>query len=98
MNDLVEVTHTVTEIQFEKSNEELFMKSLALIDPLLWRIKKYLVETHINPEIIPAVIEQLAMVGNGSGYGDVTIYVKDRKAIKVEGTDSKLLNLSLSEN
>ena len=86
---------TITETEFEQSNDELYMRSLALLDPELWRIKTYLIHTRINPVIIPSIIEQLARVARGSGYGKVTIEIRERKAIKCEGLDSKLLNLDL---
>ena len=86
---------TITETEFERSNSELFMRALATIDPELWRIKSYLLSTHINPVIIPAIIEQMARVDQGSGYGQVRIEIKEHRAVRCEGLDSKLLNLNL---
>jgi len=93
-NSLVSVT---TDIDLEDSNNQLFMQSLATLDPSLWRIKSYLLQYKINAEILPAIIEQLWRVDSGSGYGKVTIEIKEHRAVRCEGTDSKLLNLDLSE-
>lgn len=72
-----------------------FAEMLAALDPELWLIKNYLVRTNINSAIIPPIIDQLARINDGSGWGEVRITIRENKVIKVIGQDDKLLDLQI---
>jgi len=88
MNSLVTVK--------EQTNDELFMESLKSLDPNLWLIKTFLLKHKVNPLILPSVIEAVSRVDGGSGWGSVTVEIRDHRAIKCRGIDDKLLELEIS--
>ncbi len=79
------------------NNEEVFMKSLAEIDPELWRIKKKLLEYEINPALFPTIIEAFGQILQGSGWGKVEIEIRDYKAIKCRGIDERLVEVMIKD-
>lgn len=80
----------------ELSNNELYLKTIATLDPELYLIKSKLATTGVNPAIIPAIIEALDQVNRGSGWGKVEVEIRDHKAIKCRGIDDRLLELELT--
>jgi hypothetical protein len=94
MNSLPSLV-SVTEADFDAFNSEVFLDMLSRVDPTLWIIKTYLMEYGVNSALIPAVVEQLARVDQGSGWGKVIIEIREHKAIRCQGIDDRLLNLDL---
>lgn len=92
-NSLVSISYE----QIEKENDELFMDSLAKLDPDLWLIKSYLVSNGINPAIIPPIIDQLARLEEGSGWGTVTLVIREHRVVKCQGMDDRLVNLAVGD-
>lgn len=85
---------SVDEITIEFENTKLFMTNLAEVDPGLWRIKQYLMQYDVNPELLPIYIEHLGRI-NESGYGKIITEIRDHRVIFCEGVDSRLLNLEI---
>lgn len=93
LNSLV----SLSEGQLNQYNDEIFMDSLARLDPELWLIKSYLLRYRLNPAIIPTYIEQLARVDQGSGWGKIVTEIREHRAVFCEGTDSRRLDLEISD-
>jgi len=73
------------------------MKGLALADPGLWRVKQKLLETSVNPEVLPPIIEALSYIWNTTKYGNVHITIKNGKVTITEGNIHRKLNLEIVE-
>ena len=91
-NSLVSVSRR----DMERENEDILMDSLAKLDPVLFRIRRTLIDNSINGELIPPIIEAMAQVDAGSGWGKVEIEIRDHKAVKCRGIDDRLLELELT--
>ena len=65
-----------TESQIIEHNEETFMKYLAIVDPELWRIKKALIDTQINPAYLPTIVRALSNMAHSGGYGEVKVHMR----------------------
>ena len=70
--------------QIENNNQEQFLEMLAKMDPELYLIKIALLETKINPVIIPRIIRVLGNMNIGTGYGEITILMKERVVTQVK--------------
>lgn len=79
------------------SNDKLYMDNLAAIDPKLWRIKNKLINTGINPEIIPSIIDMLYHVYKDNGYGDIIISMEGGIITQVLGRTQKHLNIDVAD-
>lgn len=58
-------------------NDQLFLKNLATLDPALWRIKIKLLETEVNPDIMPAIIEAVSYIANTTKWGKVEVNIEN---------------------
>lgn len=73
------------------------MDVLAKVDPDLALIKNYLLYSHINPKILPVVIDQLNLIAKGSGFGSVIIEVMNNKITYCRGIDDRKVELEIIE-
>ena len=73
-------------------NKKAFMGKLKEFDPQLNFIKVTLDETGVNPKILPKIIRSIANISYGTGYGDVTIHIKDNVVTHVKGNESDQLD------
>lgn len=67
-----------------ESNEEKFMEMLAQADPELWRIKKTLVTTGVNPAVMSHIVRAVWSASVGDRKGNVRIkidYDKDGQLV-----------------
>lgn len=58
-------------------NDQVFLKNLSILDPSLWRVKVKLIETGINPDILPGIIEAVSYVANTTKWGKVEVDIKN---------------------
>jgi hypothetical protein len=79
----------------EQANEEKLLQILAVLDPGLYRIKTYLEEYKVNPDIVCRVIRALGNVNIGTGYGEVSILIKSKTVTQIRGGESDVINLPI---
>lgn len=84
---------------FEEENIKAFIGMLSKIDPELYLIKTTLMESQINPAIVPLFIKSLANVERGGGWGKVIIEIRDgvveRCASESTVRDSEVTKLNI---
>lgn len=68
------------------------MTLIKHLDPELYVIKVALMETKVNPELLPKVIRSVANIAYGTGYGNVKISVSARKVAQIAGNESELID------
>ena len=83
--------------QIEENNQEQFLNMLAQIDPELYLIKIALLQTQVNPVIIPRIIRVLGNMNIGTGYGEITILMKERIITQVKANESDVLNMPVDK-
>lgn len=79
--------------QIEENNQEQYLNMLAELDPELYLIKIALLQTQVNPTIIPRIIRVLGNMNIGTGYGEITILMKERIITQVKANESDVLNM-----
>jgi hypothetical protein len=83
--------------QIEENNQEQFLNMLAELDPELYLIKIALLQTQVNPVIIPRIIRVLGNMNIGTGYGEITILMKERIITQVKANESDVLNMPVDK-
>ena len=83
--------------QIEENNQEQFLSMLAQVDPELYLIKIALLQTQVNPTIIPRIIRVLGNMNIGTGYGEITILMKERIITQVKANESDVLNMPVDK-
>jgi hypothetical protein len=83
--------------QIEENNQEQFLNMLAELDPELYLIKIALLQTQVNPTIIPRIIRVLGNMNIGTGYGEITILMKERIITQVKANESDVLNMPVDK-
>lgn len=68
---------SISEEKFQEENENLFMKSLASLDPELYIIRRSLIDTQVNPSVVPLLLRALSNVEKGGGWGKVIVEVRN---------------------
>ncbi len=76
----------------QDNNERIFSEMVQRIRPDIWVLMDLLNQTGVNPFILYKVIRQLNNIAIGSGWGEVTILINDRKAVRVAGTDTEKMS------
>jgi hypothetical protein len=83
--------------QIEENNQEQFLSMLAELDPELYLIKIALLQTQVNPTVIPRIIRALGNMNIGTGYGEITILMKERIITQVKANESDVLNMPVDK-
>lgn len=78
--------------QEQSENEVAFRRVLKTGKPELYGLFDLLERTKVNYNIIYKVIYALSNIGNGNGYGTVTITLENGKATFVRGEESNRVN------
>ena len=60
------------------TNEEQYLEMIKSVDPDLYMIKIALLESNVNPEIIPSIIRVIGNLSIGTGYGKIQIFMEAR--------------------
>jgi hypothetical protein len=63
--------------EITRQNLEKYMTLIKTLDPELYDIKIAMLETSMNPLVILHVIRSLAIIANGTGYGEMIVYIQD---------------------
>ena len=83
----------MTQPEERQNNEAQYLQLLKTLDPELYLIKMALIQTGVNPLILPRVIRMLGNLDIGSGYGEITILMKARKITQIKGSESDVLDM-----
>jgi hypothetical protein len=75
------------------NNDEKYIQILETLDPSLFRIKMALQETGVNPDLIPRIVRVLGNLDIGTGYGEITILMKQRIITQIKSNESDVLNM-----
>ena len=76
----------------EAENQEKFIRVLKKLDPDLYIIKIALMETGLDPVIVPVIIRQIGNLVIGTGYGKILINMQAKVITQVTGEESVLVN------
>lgn len=78
------------------TNEEIYLQNLAKIDPKLWRIKRKLLDTGINPDIVPTILETIFQVYRDTAWGDIVITMENGLITYVIGKSQRRLDIDVA--
>ena len=76
-------------------NTEKYIQLIKTLDPDLYELKVALLETGVNHMVLLHLIRSLAIIKNGSGYGDIAIRIEDSKVGLVKATETVAVNLPI---
>lgn len=77
------------------ANEQQFLEVLKQLDPQLFFIKSSLLQTRVNPDILPRIIRALGNLNIGTGYGEIMILVKERTVTQIKSNESDILRMNI---
>ena len=80
-----------------KINEKHYLKILQVLDPDLYLIKMALEETGVNASILPRIIRVLGNMNIGTGYGEISILMRERVVTQIKANESDILNLKVDK-
>ena len=75
------------------SNDTKYLDLIKTADPDLYLIKTALMQTGINPAILPRIIRSMANMTYGTKYGKIQIFMQDGIITQVKGEEWDQLNL-----
>lgn len=73
------------------ANTEKYIMLIRTLDPEIYEIKISLLETGINPEVILHLIRSLAIVANGTGFGEISVQLRDGKIGIIKSTETVIV-------
>lgn len=83
---------TFTYQEEQENNERIFSEMIQKIRPDIYVLMDLIDATGVNPFILYKVIRQLNNVAIGSGWGEVTILVNNKRAVRVTGQDTEKMD------
>jgi hypothetical protein len=83
---------TLTYQEEKTNNERIFNEMVQKMRPEIYVLMSLIDSTGINPFILYKTIRQLNNIAIGSGWGEVTILINNRKAVRVSGVDTEKMN------
>lgn len=75
-----------------QKNIEKYMALVQAFDPELYSIKIALIESKVNPSIIPLIVRHITNISHGTGFGQIKISISGRKVAQIAGTESELVD------
>lgn len=76
----------------EKINLENYLEVVRKLDPELYLIKVTLVETGLNPMIVPKILRSISNLVYGTGYGKVQVFMQAKVVTQIKGEESVEVN------
>lgn len=80
----------------KQNNEQQFLQTLSKLDPELYLVKVALIETGVNPMLLPKIIRAISNLILGSGFGEVQIIMRSKVIAQIRGAESVMVNESAS--
>lgn len=81
----------IQESNLEKNNHKQYTEFIRKLNPELYLIHIALTETSVNPLIVPHIIRSLGNLALGTGFGEITIIVRDGTIEQIRGYESTVL-------
>lgn len=75
-----------------KQNQQAYLDVVQKLDPELYMIKIALMETDLNPLILPKIIRSIGNLCIGTGYGKIQIFMQARVVTQIKGEESVEVN------
>ena len=76
-------------------NTEKYITLIKALDPELFDIKVALMETGINHMVLMHLIRSLAIIKSGTGYGEISVQIRDSKVGLIKATENVALDLPI---
>ncbi len=73
-------------------NKQIFYELVKKLRPDVYVLMDLLDATGVNPFVLYKVIRQLNNIAIGSGWGEVTVLINNKKVIRVAGQDTEKMN------
>lgn len=67
------------------SNDVVFMDMLSTVDPAMWRVKRMLMDTRVNPDVLLPIIESIGVVYTSTKNGKIVVSMVDGVIEGVKG-------------
>ena len=83
---------TLTYHEEKENNDRIFSEMVQRMRPEIYVLMDLIDSTGVNPFILYKVIRQLNNIAIGSGWGEVTVLVNNKKAVRVAGIDTEKMN------
>ena len=68
------------------------MTLVKALDPDVYAIKVALLETKVNPQLVPKIIRAMSNIAYGTGFGNVSISMSERKIAQITAKESEMVN------
>ena len=82
----------IEEADFNKLNQEQYAELIRKLNPELYLIHIALVETGVNSMIIPHIIRVIGNLAIGTGFGEITLIMRDGNLVQIRGYESVVIN------
>lgn len=79
----------------QQTNAERYLELIQTFDPDLYLTKQALLETGVNPLLLPRIIRGMANIAHGTGYGKVQIFIENRKVSQIKPEESDQVDLMI---
>ncbi len=83
---------TLTYQEEKENNEKIFSEMVQRVRPEIYVLMDLIDSTGVNPFILYKVIRQLNNIAIGSGWGEVTVLVNNKRAVRVSGIDTEKMD------
>jgi len=71
---------------------ENYIEAMRKLDPELYQIKLSMMETRINPKILPKIIRAIALLALGTSYGQIEIIMKGGEVTQIKSFESSVVS------
>lgn len=78
-------------------NQKKYLGALSVLDPDLYLIRMMLLETGVNPKILPKFIRAVSNLAYGTGFGKIQVFMSDRTITSIKPEENDLLNIPATE-
>lgn len=75
-----------------RENIEKYVEVIKTVDPELYQIKLSMLETNINPRILPKIIRAIALLALGTSYGQIEIHMKSGEITQIKTYESSVVS------
>lgn len=83
---------TLTYQEEKENNEKIFSEMVQRVRPEIYVLMDLIDSTGVNPFILYKVIRQLNNIAIGSGWGEVTVLVNNKRAVRISGIDTEKMD------
>ena len=76
-------------------NTRQYIEMVKTLDPELYELKIALLETKVNHEILLQLIRSLSLIKNGTGYGEISIQIRNGSIGLIKATENIALDIPI---